>query len=85
MTTIFNPVGMYYNAQAWFWESMASRATQRYTWGYYNDVNRFWSDYYKNTGFKPRYPYKSGSVYDVGQLYSAQARVYRSQAGTFKW
>lgn len=34
---------------------------------------RFWNDYYKNTGFKARYPYRAGSVYNTSSLYSSYA------------
>lgn len=32
------------------------------------DSNRYWNDYYRNTGHKPKYPWRAG-VYDwVGDL-----------------
>lgn len=54
----------------------------------YNQENkRYWSDYYKNTGFRPRYPMRSGSEFNLAGLYanrisqvSAQVSRYRSLA-----
>nr|CRY97149.1 hypothetical protein [uncultured prokaryote] len=34
-----------------------------YNVGRARDTRRFWADYYRNTGFKPMYPYRAG-VYD---------------------
>lgn len=63
-----------------------------YTAGYsrrYNIENRrYWSDYYKNTGFRPRYPMRVGAEYNLGALYGARtsranaiASQYRAGAG----
>lgn len=48
---------------------------------------QYWSDYYKNTGFRPRYPIRSGVEYNLSGLYanrisqvSAQVSRYRSMA-----
>lgn len=32
-----------------------------YSAGKAYDNYRFWSDYYRNTGYRPRYPFRSGS------------------------
>lgn len=39
------------------------------------DNKRFWDDYYKNTGFKPRYPYRSGYYDWVSDLSSSMMNV----------
>lgn len=31
---------------------------------------RYWNDYEKNTGIRPRYPYRTGSYYDYGYMLS---------------
>ena len=31
-----------------------------YSAGQIMDTNRYWNDYYKNTGYRPRYLYRSG-------------------------
>lgn len=37
---------------------------------YSKEINRYWSDYYKNTGYRPRYPYKAGmsNTYSLSSL-----------------
>lgn len=32
------------------------------------DNSQFWRDYYKNTGFRPQYRYRSGYVYNPTQI-----------------
>ncbi len=32
---------------------------------------RYWSDYYKNTGFRPRYPMRAGAEYNLSSLYGS--------------
>lgn len=34
-----------------------------YNMGKASDTRRYWDSYYRNTGFRPRYPYRAG-VYD---------------------
>lgn len=34
---------------------------------------RFWNDYYRSTGYKARYPYRAGSVYNTSSLYGSYA------------
>lgn len=51
------------------------------------DSLRYWSDYRKNTGYSPRYPFRSGSLdwmgYSAGagmaygNIYSNYANLYR--------
>lgn len=36
------------------------------------DNERYWADYYKNTGITPRYPYRTGYYQNYGSLYSAE-------------
>lgn len=33
---------------------------------------RYWNEYYKNTGFRPRYPYRSGYVYNPTSMNNLQ-------------
>lgn len=40
--------------------------------------NRFWSEYAKNTGVKPRFPYRSGSVYNTSSLYNSYSSIVRA-------
>lgn len=56
----------------------------RYTWGHYKDTTRFWEDYYKNTGYRPRYPYKSGAIYNIGSVYQAEANIYSYYSRLFR-
>lgn len=58
--------------------SYASYKDYNYQKAYRNDINRFYADYYKNTGHKPKYPYKQGAVYN-------DARLIRAYAGMFRW
>lgn len=59
-----------------------------YSRRYNNENKRYWADYYKNTGFRPRYPMRTGAEYNLGGLYgattskaSAFASKYRAGAG----
>lgn len=69
-------------------------AQERYA-GYSSDFIRrsaqenkqYWSDYYRNTGFRPRYPMRTGAEYNLSGLYanrisqtSAQVSRYRALA-----
>lgn len=72
---MFNPVRGYYGLSSFYYGNMGARMHQVYLKGYYNDIDRYWADYKKNTGFSPRYPYKSGMEYDKGSLYYASMAV----------
>lgn len=37
------------------------------------ETRRYWNDYYKNTGVKPKYPYRSG-YYDIYAAYGSALR-----------
>lgn len=59
-----------------------------YTRRYNAENRRYWADYYKNTGFCPRYPMRSGAEYNLSALYGARtsrakaiASQYRAGAG----
>lgn len=43
----------------------------RYTWKQAQENKKFWDTYYKNTGFRPRYPYRAGAVNNYGSLFNA--------------
>lgn len=45
-----------------------------YTQNRFAENSRFWSDYERNTGVKVRYPYRSGAVNNLGELYTANAQ-----------
>lgn len=54
-------------------------------WSNYNyqkaalDENeRYWNDYIRNTGVKPRYPYRSGMYQNSAFLYSGLVRSHTS-------
>lgn len=54
----------------------------------FQENERYWRDYYKNTGVRPKYPYRSGAVNDISQLYYNDASKlmnknarYQSYAG----
>lgn len=59
-----------------------------YSVGQALDNNRYWADYYKNTGVKPRYPWRAGkydwlqssgaTLSDSGFAYSFGRRAYRN-------
>ncbi len=58
-----------------------------YTRRYNSENKRYWADYYKNTGFLPRYPMRAGAEYNLSSLYgsitsrnSATASKYRALA-----
>lgn len=62
-------------------------SAQNYTDATQRENTRYWDDYLKNTGKTPKYPYRSGAVNDISQLYnldyqrvSGNNSVY--QAGT---
>lgn len=44
---------------------------------YADEVNRYWADYYKNTGYTPRYPYKAGlnNSYGLSSLGSTYGSI----------
>lgn len=50
----------------------------KYQKGMIAENSRFWNDYYKNTGFQARYPYRSGSIYNQASLYGSYASAIRS-------
>lgn len=45
----------------------------------YAENARYWDDYFKNTGYRPRYPIRSGADYNLGSYYGAE----QSRAGAF--
>lgn len=45
-------------------------ATSAYINGQFSENNRYWQDYEKNTGRLPLYPYRTGAVNDISQLYN---------------
>lgn len=44
------------------------------------DSYRYWNDYYKNTGYRPRYPWRAGQydyMADIGHAFYSTAYWYR--------
>ena len=37
--------------------------------------SKYWSDYYKNTGFRPRYQYRSGAIWNPSAIASYQSSL----------
>lgn len=50
-------------------------ASYNYIASSFRENEKFWEDYYKNTGKRPLYPYRSGAVNDVSQLYSIDSAL----------
>lgn len=58
-----------------------------YSVGQAVENNRYWNDYYRNTGFRPRYPFRAGqydwmqsvgaSLTDFGLVYGYNRKAYR--------
>lgn len=64
-------LGSLYSAQA-------NAMSYEYTKQRFAENDRFWSDYRKNTGVTPRYPYRAGAVNNYGQLYAYQGGVAKN-------
>lgn len=58
-------------------KSFASIENYDYVKAMQDENTRFWSDYYKNTGIKPLYPYRAGAVNNIGNLYRAKSQRSR--------
>lgn len=52
----------------------ANQMAIEYTKKYNAEIARFWNDYYRNTGHRPKYPYKSGAIANEATL----AHLYAS-------
>lgn len=50
----------------------------QYQKGALQENERYWQDYYRNTGVKPRYPYRSGYYQNSAFLYSGLVRSHTS-------
>lgn len=51
-----------------------------YSVGQAYDSYRYWNDYYKNTGYKPRYPWRAGQydyLSDIGHGFYTTAYWFR--------
>ena len=72
---MFNPARMYWGFRSYWYGNLGAMDHERWVYGYYNDIDRYWADYKKNTGFSPRYPYKSGMYYDKGVFDYAKKQV----------
>lgn len=58
--------------------------TADYTRRYNIENRKYWSDYYKNTGFRPRYPMRSGAEYNLSALYGARAGYNSAVASKYR-
>lgn len=56
----------------------ARNKTIEYTYNSNKEVERFWDDYYRNTGYRPIYPYKSGAVVNEGYIDALYAANWQS-------
>lgn len=58
------------------YQSHQQKMINDYSYGYqsrYNaETERFWNDYYKKTGIRPRYPYRAGSNINYTSQYGAK-------------
>lgn len=61
-----------------------SRYVADYTRRSAQENRRYWNDYYKNTGFRPRYPMRSGAEYNLGKLYSARTTQISAQVSRLR-
>lgn len=55
-----------------------------YSRRYNRENSRYWADYYKNTGFRPRYPMRSGAEYNLGSLYGSIASRNAAVASKYR-
>lgn len=53
--------------------NQVNQYTNAYSRGAFVENGRFWTDYRKNTGKTPVYPYRAGSNYNLTTFYSTQA------------
>lgn len=61
------------------WEGYNARnKTIDYTHKSNTEVERFWNDYYRNTGYRPLYPYRSGAVVNEGYIDSLYAANWQA-------
>lgn len=49
-----------------------------YQYGAMKENERYWNDYYRNTGKKPLYPYRSGSMYNPSGMLGSASSFTRS-------
>lgn len=66
------------------WESTKASDTKQnqiidYQLGSFYENQRYWQDYYKNTGKQAKYPYRSGATYNLSSLYGAEAQKLNNQ------
>lgn len=61
-----------------------SQYTADYARRYNIENRRYWADYYKNTGFRPRYPMRAGVEYNLGALYGARTSYNSAVASKYR-
>lgn len=61
--------GVLVNAYDAYRTHQVNAVAMDYQKGLQNEITRYWGDYYRNTGFRPRYPYRAGAVFDTSALY----------------
>lgn len=77
---VIGALGIYATYQSY----QANQKTIQYAETYNAEIAKFWDDYYKNTGYRPLYPYKTGSATNEGylnSLYAANWSAASSMAG----
>lgn len=50
----------------------------KYQKAYMTENQRYWNDYHKRTGLRPKYPYRTGYHYNTASLYNSYASAVRS-------
>lgn len=55
-----------------------------YSRRYNKENNRYWADYYKNTGKAPRYPMRAGAEYNLASMYSANTSAMSARASVYR-
>lgn len=70
-------LGSLVNLYANYNTAKSTMRTAEYNMAYamrgYRENARYWDDYFKNTGFRPRYPVRSGADYNLGSYYAGES------------
>lgn len=72
-------INLYGNVQSAKSTIRTAEYNQAYAMRGYVENERYWDDYFKNTGYRPLYPVRSGAYYNLGSYYageSARAGAY---------
>lgn len=66
---------------SFIWDLYSQWKNYQYQKGVLDENERYWKDYVRNTGVKPRYPYRSGMYQNSAFLYSGLVRTHTSLVG----